>query len=78
MILDLLAYFALAVLVAYAALGLQDTAHHVAVTTTRPPVMRPMTTCLGCDRPIPTGTTWCGWLCRNLDDCHDTEVSGDE
>jgi hypothetical protein len=28
-------------------------------------------TCLGCDRPVPRGTTWCGWICRNFDDRHD-------
>ncbi|MCI0386204.1 hypothetical protein [Streptomyces sp. CNQ085] len=22
----------------------------------------------GCLRPVPTGATWCGWPCRNLDD----------
>jgi predicted nucleic acid-binding Zn ribbon protein len=28
-------------------------------------------TCLGCDRPIPAGVTWCSWPCRNVDDRHD-------
>ncbi|MDI9885354.1 hypothetical protein QMZ92_13350 [Streptomyces sp. HNM0645] len=71
MILDLLSYLALATLVAFAVLGIDDTAHHVAAAAEAPAVLRPMTTCLGCERPIPAGTTWCGWLCRNVDDRHD-------
>ena len=35
------------------------------------PAVEPVTTCLGCDCPIPVGATWCSWLCRNLDDRHE-------
>lgn len=39
---------------------------------TGPARTRPaLDTCTGCDRPVPTGTTWCDWLCRNRDDVHD-------
>ncbi|MER7046721.1 hypothetical protein [Streptomyces jumonjinensis] len=40
----------------------------------------PVTSCLGCERAIPAGRTWCGWVCRNFDDRHDdcNEMDGDE
>ncbi|MFP8959997.1 hypothetical protein ACLIYP_05405 [Streptomyces nanhaiensis] len=28
-------------------------------------------TCACCPRPVPRGTTYCSWACRNEDDRHD-------
>lgn len=46
----------------------------MATATMPAPTVAPaptVTTCLGCDQPIPTGQVWCSWICRNLDDRHD-------
>ncbi|GAA2457235.1 hypothetical protein [Streptomyces macrosporus] len=54
-------------------------AEHLAPPTGPARTAPALDTCACCPRPVPRGTTYCGWLCRNEDDRHDRfDYPGDD